>query len=102
MNEERTDLRRICYGIGERRVASLILIASEERAPFAPSAAATNGALHFRDEIGPIVNQCRIDAEDMRDRSLHLRLAVESATQLTRRDCNQIPDRLDVPTFGQP
>jgi len=79
------DLRRIDGGVEHVVLAVRPSVTPEERLAFAPAAAGDDLALALDDEIRPVVDQGRVDAEDALKRALDLQLGIIVALQLAHR-----------------
>src|SRR5207244_8906349 len=88
VNKERADLRGFKTRIEQARVAFGKLVAAEKCLAFTPAAAANDYVVRFRNKISSIFNQHAIHPVNGLHRGTDLFLAVISATQFARRDCD--------------
>ena len=92
IDEECANLRCIDRGIELGLVASRTRITAEQRAPLAPAAAGDELAVRFRDEVGAIQDQLRVDAERAAQRAFDLRRRVVIGAELARGARDQVDE----------
>src|ERR1017187_10450936 len=72
IDEERTDLGRIDSRVEFARIALGVAVATKQRAPAAPAAAADQFPVQLGHEIGAIVDELRVDPECAKQSCLDL------------------------------
>jgi len=101
IHEERTDLGAVTGRIEQRFVALSVGIATEQRAPAAPAAAADDYPVRgLRDVVGAVGHQRRIHTEGAEQGGFDLRRRIIRGSQRTNRAGDQVTQRGCVAGFS--
>ena len=101
MDKESSDTSRVALRIKLSVLRDSAAVASEERSALAPTSTTNNQAILFGNEVGAVLDELSINAEDWPQRCLHLRRRVVRRLQGTHRKRDEHLQRRDVSVSGQ-
>ncbi len=100
MDKERANAGWILGRVKQRIRSGLGLIPTEERTPFAPPATGNDAAVVLNNEVGVIINQLGVDAENVASDGVSLLRRVVPDTQSAAGGFNELAKSVNVGLLG--